>query len=281
MAMPAIGQLIPPAVIPHIKRFGISGVIAVGIVVVMLLGINPVSLLTGETSDPPALTSITGVPAEGADREALAGYARIINAESDVYWKRTFRQASVAYAPPKFIVANSSNEFGCGMAGHAIGTFYCRRERAVYVDLAAYDQLRQEYGQAAHYAQAVMIAYAFGNHVQYLVDHFVGDTDPLRPLGSATEQQLRGERLGMQAYCYAAQWVKVAGLPQLFEDPDVVRAFDAAIAMPAEARAAAMAEGIYKALPPPSIADRNEWFAQGYDIPAAGTCKMSKIAEDG
>ena len=40
-------SLIPESVMPHVRRFGLSGAIALGVVVVMLFGINPVTVLTG------------------------------------------------------------------------------------------------------------------------------------------------------------------------------------------------------------------------------------------
>lgn len=277
-----IQTLIPPALMPHLRRFGVSGVIALAILVVMLLGLNPVSLITGEYSPPPAATAITGVPVEGAPVEALADYANLVSRDQDVYWKRAFRLASVPYASPKFIVVHSNREFGCGVAGSDLGTFYCRQERTIYSDLSAYEVLAGQYGVPAHWAQAAAIAFAFGNHVQYLVDHFVNigveATMPVAPTGDSPEQRLEGQRLGMQAWCYAGIWVKTAGLPSLLADAQYERAITAAMAVGAS-RERALAAGIYKALPPPVEADRDRWFARGYDVPAAGTCKMSRIVE--
>lgn len=275
-------SIIPPAILPHLKRFGLSGAIALAVVVVMLVGLNPVSLLTGEYSPPPAPTVLDGAPEEGATPEALFAYANLVSSDQDVYWRRAFKQASVPYASPKFITVSSNREFGCGVAGADLGTFYCRRERTIYADLSAYEALARQYGGSAHWAQAAAIAVAFGNHVQYLVDHFVhigveGEM-PTAPVGDTPELVLAGQRLGMQAWCYAGIWVKVAGLPNLLQDAQYVRAIDAAMTV-GPARDRALASGIYKALPSPTIADRDRWFARGYDIPAPGTCKMSQITE--
>ena len=279
----ATQSIIPPSVLPHLKRFGLSGAIALGVVIVMLLGLNPVSLVTGEYSPPPAAT-VLDTPAEDAPAEALFAYANLVSADHDVYWRRAFRLASVPYASPKFIVVNSNREFGCGVAGAELGTFYCRQERTIYSDLSAYEALVRQYGVSAHWAQAAAISFAFSNHVQYLVDHFVHmgveAEMPTAPVGDAPEIVLAGQRLGMQAWCYAGIWVKTAGLPNLIEDAQHVRAIDAAMAI-GPARERALSAGIYKALPPPTIADRDRWFARGYDVPASGTCKMSRITEAG
>jgi len=45
--------LIPAGALPHVKRFGWSGVLALGVVIVMLAGINPITLISGKVSPPP------------------------------------------------------------------------------------------------------------------------------------------------------------------------------------------------------------------------------------
>jgi uncharacterized protein len=50
-------SLVPESVMPHVRRFGFSGVIAAGVVVVMMFGINPISVITGQFSPPPPPTS--------------------------------------------------------------------------------------------------------------------------------------------------------------------------------------------------------------------------------
>ena len=57
---------IPDNVMPHIRRFGFSGVLAVSIVVVMLFGINPISLLTGQVAQPRPHTPLTALEAIAA-----------------------------------------------------------------------------------------------------------------------------------------------------------------------------------------------------------------------
>jgi predicted metalloprotease len=277
-------SIIPRSILPHLRRFGLSGAIALGVVIIMLAGVNPVSLVTGEYSAPPPPTVLDGVPAEGAAADELFAYANLVSTDHDTYWRRAFRQASVPYASPKFIVVHSNREFGCGVAGAELGTFYCRQERTIYSDLSAYEALAKQYGVPAHWAQAAAISYAFGNHVQYLVDHFVNvgveANMPAAPVGNTPEHVLAGQRLGMQAWCYAGIWVKTAGLPNLLQDAQYVRAVDAAMAV-GPARDRALGQGIYKALPPPTIADRDRWFAAGYEVPASGTCKMSQITGEG
>ena len=72
-------SLIPESAMPHIRRFGWTGVVALGIVIVMLAGINPITVLTGQVSPPPPPTSITGKPATTAEDAALIAYPRYVD----------------------------------------------------------------------------------------------------------------------------------------------------------------------------------------------------------
>ena len=80
--------LIPAGAMPHVKRFGWSGVLAVGLVIVMLAGINPVTLISGKVSPPPPPTSITGVPASSATPEQIAAYPPVVAREAELRWRR-------------------------------------------------------------------------------------------------------------------------------------------------------------------------------------------------
>ena len=148
-------SLIPQSVMPHIRRFGLSGVVAVAVIVVMLLGINPVTVLTGKVSPPPPPTSITGVPPASAAPEALAAYPPIVGGEAELMWRRAFWQTAIRYPAITIKVVATNREFGCGLAGKDLGVFYCPDERTVWVDTDAYARLRKSFPLGADYAEAL------------------------------------------------------------------------------------------------------------------------------
>src|SRR5687767_15001587 len=137
--------LIPESVMPHVKRFGFSGVIALGIVVIMLFGINPVSVLTGKVSPPPPPTTITGLPPADATIEMLAAYPPIVGGEAELMWRRAFYISAYRYPRISMTVASHNSKFGCGMAGKDLTVFYCPDTRTVYVDVDAYARLRAKH----------------------------------------------------------------------------------------------------------------------------------------
>jgi uncharacterized protein len=275
-------SLIPSSVMPHVRRFGISGVLAAGVVVVMLFGINPVSVLTGKVSPPPAPTSVTGVPPDGAPIEALAAYPPIVGREAELMWRRAFRLSAYKYPNISITVATDSTKFGCGMAGKDLTVFYCPETHTVFVDLAGYERLRRTHPAGADYAMAYLVAEAYGHHVQWKLETF-DRLAAMRMEGAAGgEIEVLEKVIDVQAACYAAMWTITAGIAELYDDPQVVEAV---------ASVEANRDRVILDLPPDrvipetltraSFEARKFWYEKGYAIPAPGSCALSKIEAEG
>lgn len=262
---------IPEGVMPHVRRFGFSGAIALGVVVVMIFGINPVTVLTGQVAQPLPHTTLTALDAiakgEGKPEDLVGAVER----EANGFWERAFRSAAVYYPPVTLKMVPSSRELGCGMAGSAVATFYCPDDSTVYVDMAAYRDLVTAYPEQGHKAEGYLIGLAYGHHVLAALDQF-NTLDSLADAARASREQ----QLGARAACYAGAWTKWAGLEELLHDPQMVRAIDSTNTgsdvsqMPSRA-------AIPRALTPPSPAYRQRGFDLGYAIPAAGSCRDEKI----
>lgn len=108
--------LIPAGALPHVKRFGWSGVLALGVVIVMLAGINPITLISGKVSPPPP-TSITGVPASSASIEQIAAYPPIVGSEAELMWRRFFWQTAIRFPRVTMSVVESPSAFGLRHGG--------------------------------------------------------------------------------------------------------------------------------------------------------------------
>lgn len=257
---------------PHVRRFGFSGVVAAGVVVVMLLGINPVSLLTGQVAEPlphTTLTALEAIEAGEAGPEELVG---AVQREADGFWDRGFRQASVRYPPVSLVMVADNSAFGCGMAGSALGVFYCPENSTVYVDMAAFAELVAAFPQQGYKAQGYLIGRAYGHHVQHALQLWGSQAAPAP--GDVETQK----RLSAQAACYAGVWTKWAGLEKLFDDPQMVRAIQMrdvgqdVLAMPSRSGAP-----IPETYARPDVGVLKQWFDAGYAIPAGGSCKLEKI----
>lgn len=262
---------IPESVMPHVRRFGFSGAIALGVVVVMIFGINPVTVLTGQVAQPLPHTTLTALDAiakgEGKPEDLVGAVER----EANGFWQRAFRSAAVYYPPVELKMVPSSRELGCGMAGSAVGTFYCPDDRTVYVDMARYEDLVAAFPEQGHKAQGYLIGLAYGDHVLAALGQFA----PLATLGEAERVALE-QQLGARAACYAGAWTKWAGLEELLDDPAMVQAIDS-VGNGADVAQMPSRAAIPRALTPPSPAYRKRGFDLGYAIPAAGSCRSEKI----
>lgn len=273
--------LIPESVMPHVRRFGLSGAIALGVVVVMLFGINPITVLTGKVSPPPPPTSITGVPPASAPLEALGAYPPVVGGEAELMWRRAFWITAIRYPNIAMRVVNSSADFGCGMSGKDLGTFYCPAEQTVYVDTAAYQRLRQKFPLGADYAQAYLVAEAYGHHVQNALDVF-GNLQALQSAGDAAGAAALERQIDMQAACYAGMWTITAGIDELLDNGAVVAALDDVEAMRNRVILSLPAGKIVpETLAEASFAGRKFWYDRGYAIPAGGSCALTKIEAEG
>ena len=264
---------IPEGVMPHVRRFGFSGAIALGVVVVMIFGINPVTVLTGQVAEPLPHTTLTALEAiakgEGAPEDLVGAVER----EANGFWERAFRSAAVYYPPVTLKMVPSSRELGCGMAGADIGTFYCPDDSVVYVDMARYGDLVAAFPEQGHKAEGYLIGLAYGHHVLAALDQFTA----LATLGEAERVALE-QQLGARAACYAGAWTKWAGLEELLDDPAMVRAIDS-VGSGADVVQMPSRMAVPRALAPPSPAYRKHGFDLGYAIPAAGSCRAEKIGQ--
>ncbi|MCS6759925.1 MAG: neutral zinc metallopeptidase, partial [Candidatus Devosia euplotis] len=103
------------SVMPHVRRFGFSGVFALG-VVVMVFGINPITVLTGQAADHPPYTPLTALEAIESGDVAPADMAEAVARETDGFWARGFRNDATYYPPATLKMVQSRGALGCGLA---------------------------------------------------------------------------------------------------------------------------------------------------------------------
>ncbi len=273
--------VIPASMMPHVRRFGWSGVVALVIVVVMLAGINPITLISGKVSPPPPPTSITGVPAASASVEQIAAYPPVVAGEAELMWKRFFYQTALRYPRVTMSVVPDSGSFGCGMAGQNLTVIYCPDNRVVYADAQAYEALRQRFPLGADYAMAYLVAEAYGHHVQWALGLFT-DLVALQSLKDEGKVAALELAIDQQAACYAGMWTITAGIDELNDNGAVTAALQA---VEAKRKYAVVNMPLGRVVPEllqaASPEARSYWYAKGYAIPAPGSCKMEKIQAEG
>src|SRR3546814_18557004 len=73
------------------------------------------------------------------------------------------------YREPTLVLFSDQVRSACGMAGAAMGPFYCPADQRVYIDLGFYRELQSRFGAPGDFAQAYVIAHEVGHHVQNLL----------------------------------------------------------------------------------------------------------------
>ena len=208
---------------------GIGSVVL--LVAFMLLGGDPRQLLQimGQSQDVSPSATQTA-PANPAQDEAKQFVAVVLKDTEDV-WGALFQQMGKTYEPPHLVLFEDRVESACGLAGAAVGPFYCPGDRQVYLDLGFYDELRERFGAPGDFAQAYVIAHEVGHHVQNLLG-ISERVERLRESVSKAEANQLSVRLELQADFFAGVWAHHAEQSKhILESGDIEEALNAATAI--------------------------------------------------
>ncbi len=217
---------------------GGGGLGLVGVLVALLLGVNPADLTGGGggadslgagSYGGSGLASTQELAAQcqtgaDADRDETCRFVAIENSLTD-YWTRTLD----GLQPPTTQLFDQGVDTACGQASSAVGPFYCPADQGIYLDPGFFADLQSRYGaQGGDFAQAYVLAHEYGHHVQ----HLTGENDRAQQLGSQGEQS-GSVRLELQADCYAGVWAADAQRSGFitFDETDVVEGLSAAAAV--------------------------------------------------
>jgi uncharacterized protein len=217
--------------IPMGRRSAGGGLGIVGIIVVLGIiwfatGQNPIDVLTGGNSMSPS-SSQQWTPPSQASQDELGQFVGVVVKETENLWTEVFQQNNSTYDAPTVVLFTDATQSGCGLAQSASGPFYCPNDQKVYIDLAFYDQLRQQFGAPGDFAQAYVIAHEIGHHVQNLTG-VLPEFNRRRGAMSQDEQNAYSVRVELQADCYAGVWANYANRENLLEQGDTEEAINAA-----------------------------------------------------
>ena len=212
----------------------------------------------------------------GADANESVDCAVVADIESvQDYWSGVL---GADYRPTDTVFFNGSVQTSCGGATSGSGPFYCPADQLVYIDLAFFDTLQQQFGaQGGLFVNAYVIAHEYAHHVQNLL----GTNRQVTP--GETGPTSGTVRLELQADCYAGAWANHAetvpddsGAPLIEEitDDDIDRALDAAARIGDDFIQRNLGTGTVNqdAFSHGSSEQRMRWFRTGYDTGDPRSC---------
>src|SRR2546427_7789124 len=97
----------------------------IGSIVLVLLalffGFDPGSILQTDQPSVPSAQAPAGSPAQDDLRE----FVSVVLADTEDTWRELFNRMGRQYREPKLVLFTGSVQSACGMAGAAVGPFYC------------------------------------------------------------------------------------------------------------------------------------------------------------
>ncbi len=189
------------------SRFGCGGIVVV-LIIMAVLGMNPLSMLGGggQQSAP-----VSQAPSAGNDVRQVCeatperrATCRAFSSTENT-WEALFAKSGQRFQPPMLRFYSGSGQSGCGAAQSAMGPFYCPTDSGIYLDTSFFNELATRFGAQGDFAQYYVIAHEFGHHIQNLLGTSA-QVQQIQQRGSETEGNAASVRLELQADCYAGVW---------------------------------------------------------------------------
>ena len=197
-------------------------------ILALVFGVDPRQFLDQSPSNPPAQVQ-TSRP-QNAQEDELKQFVGVVLAKSEDVWTDVFRQNGRQYREPTLVLFTEQVRSACGIAGTAVGPFYCPGDEKVYIDLAFYEQLRREFQAPGDFAQAYVVAHEVGHHVQKLLG--ISDrVEAMQGRVSEVEANQLSVRLELQADFFAGVFARHVQNEGMLEAGDIEEALRAASAV--------------------------------------------------
>ncbi|HEU4824940.1 MAG TPA: neutral zinc metallopeptidase [Dongiaceae bacterium] len=211
---------------------GIGGIVVL-LIVAWVLGINPLTLLSGGDlgSGGYEQEQAPGGSMSSPQEDELKQFVSVVLADTEDAWSDLLPRVGAQYRNPKLVLFSGGAESACGFAQSAVGPFYCPGDEKVYLDLDFFDELSNRFGAPGDFAQAYVIAHEIGHHVQKVLG-IEQQVEQARSSMTETQANALSVRVELQADCLAGVWANHANQEKgLIESGDIDEALAAASAV--------------------------------------------------
>ncbi|MHA6768265.1 KPN_02809 family neutral zinc metallopeptidase [Sphingobium ummariense] len=246
------------------SRFGCGG-IAVVLIIMLVMGINPLSLVGGGQA-PQVQTS---KPADTELSDIQRTSLRVLGS-TERRWGDIFRAQGQQYEPPTLIFYSQNGQSGCGAAQSAMGPFYCPADHRIYLDTDFFREMETRFNAPGDFPIGYIIAHEVGHHIQTLT----GIADQVRNAQrrvSEAEGNALQVKMELQADCYAGVWA--ARDTNLMEPGDLEEGMRAAEAIGDDTlQKAAGQRPVPESFTHGTSADRMRWLRRGLQTGDPAKC---------
>lgn len=246
----------------------VGGGIGIGTLVlaaiVYFMGGNPMTVLEGASGPQPSSQSAQQANTNAGANDEEKQFVKAVLGSTEDVWGEQFRKRGKVYHKPKLVLFTNRIESACGVAASSTGPFYCPGDQKVYLDLAFFRQLKEQFGAPGDLARAYVIAHEIGHHVQ----DELGTMDKVNALedrASKTQANALSVKLELQADFYAGVWAHYAQEKGLVERGDIDEALGAASAV-GDDRLQKESQGyvVPDSFTHGTSAQRQQWFMRGF-----------------
>nr|CAD6617445.1 flagellar biosynthesis protein FlgM [Rhizobium sp. TCK] len=249
---------------------GIGGIILI-LIISWILGINPLTLLSGGDIGLDGGGYEQQTSSAPADDEAAA-FIRTVLAETEDTWNGIFQASGENYREPTLVLFSGQVQSACGFASAATGPFYCPGDQKVYLDTSFFQELKQKFGAAGDFAEAYVIAHEVGHHVQNLIG-VLPRFNQARQRMSEVEANRMSVRVELQADCFAGVWAKFTDQRGLLEQGDLEEALNAAQQIGDDTlQKRSQGYVVPESFNHGTSAQRMEWFGRGFKSGDVNAC---------
>ncbi len=248
------------------------------VVIALLLGADPMSLLSGlgggSSGYVPSQTQTPNRAARPAQDPETQFVSRVLKSTEDV-WTDLFQKMGRQYRDPRLVLFRDATQTSCGVGQSAMGPFYCPPDQRVYIDLGFFDELASRFHAPGQFPQAYVIAHEVGHHVQNLLG-ISGKVQQMRENMSRRDANALSVRTELQADCFAGVWAYHANQQRsgkMIGEADVEQALAAATAI-GDDRLQRQAQGrvVPDSFTHGSSAQRVRWFRAGLQSGEINKC---------
>jgi hypothetical protein len=202
---------------------GLGGLVVL-LVVSYFFGIDPMSLLSPDSTGGAGPSVSTGPAADANDPAAV--FSEKVLGDTEDTWTAILARSNQRYPKPTLVLFTDQVDSACGLSSAAVGPFYCPGDQKLYLDLTFFRELDQRFGAPGEFAHAYVIAHEIGHHVQNLFGLLSGGGGMSRLQANA--QSVRQE---LQADCLAGVWGHSAAARGIIDARDTQDGLNAAAAI--------------------------------------------------